>query len=99
MEEPKLIPRQDIRPEIRRLVIARAESNGYDFIGDEHKLASDIQNLIDSELSIIRRAYEHANKQNIAMSKENKELRQSISEIQELISGLANLNDKGGFDI
>ena len=43
-EIEKLIPMSEIRDDVRIIAVSWAESNGYDWIGDKHKLASDIQN-------------------------------------------------------
>ena len=40
----KLIPTSEITDEARKLAVIWAESNGYDWIGDKQKLASDIMN-------------------------------------------------------
>lgn len=40
----KLIPMPDITDEAREIAVRWAEGNGYDWIGDKHKLASDIMN-------------------------------------------------------
>lgn len=44
----------DIRPEIRELAVSWAEANKYDWIGDKHKLASDIQNYSDWYNSLLQ---------------------------------------------
>lgn len=44
----ELIPMAEIKDEVRKIAVTWAESNGYDWIGDKHKLASDIQNYAES---------------------------------------------------
>jgi hypothetical protein len=39
-----LIPMSQITDEARKIAVLWAEGNGYDWIGDKHKLASDIMN-------------------------------------------------------
>lgn len=40
----ELIPMSDITDEARKIAVVWAEANGFDWIGDKHKLASDIMN-------------------------------------------------------
>jgi hypothetical protein len=42
-----LIPMSEIRPEIREIAVVWAGEAGMGWIGDKHKLASDIQNYAD----------------------------------------------------
>ena len=40
----RLIPMDQISDEAREIAVLWAEGNGYEWIGDKHKLASDIEN-------------------------------------------------------
>lgn len=40
----KLIPTSEITDEARKIAVVWSEGNGYDWIGDKQKLASDIMN-------------------------------------------------------
>lgn len=53
MDNYKLIPMLEITDEVRKLAVAWGEKLGYDWIGDKHKLASDIQNCIKNAVEDI----------------------------------------------
>lgn len=48
----KLIPMSEIDDEAREIAVRWAEGNGYDWIGDKHKLASDIVNYATKQMAL-----------------------------------------------
>lgn len=87
-----LIPMSEIKDEVRKIAVAWAEGNGYDWIGDKHKLASDIQNYTAQqtaylqqelkEAEAMRRSWEDsfmlAGAKNMVLQQENERLKDEI---------------------
>ena len=54
-DDYQLIPMEDITDEAREIAVRWAEGNGYNSIGDKHKLASDIMNYARRQIERLQK--------------------------------------------